>query len=155
MHSHLCRPKESQWGNPTTNSIYQRTSIIKHLWDITVTLKHKLRDEILKIAVRHLRVSQWDFLFFCVVVCERRNTLRKKSISSYVLFFPVSNRIWVFFQRVCPCGGCCGEFCAFMQKFCWCSCQMFQAKAISFLHQPSSKVCTQILGISSYIPLSM
>lgn len=43
-----------------------KKSIIKHLLDITVALRHKLRDDILEIAIRHLRVSQRGFLFSLV-----------------------------------------------------------------------------------------
>lgn len=36
----------------------KKKSLIKHLWDITLVLKYKLRDEILEISVHRLRVRQ-------------------------------------------------------------------------------------------------
>lgn len=36
---------------------YRKQSVIKHLWDSALPLKHKSRDEILEIAVRYLRAK--------------------------------------------------------------------------------------------------
>lgn len=118
---------------------YQKQSVTKHL--CALPLKHKSRDEILEIAVRYLRA--------------KHDETKKKGRTAAL--FPVSNRI-SFPESLSPWGVWQGVLCFCAKILYKCSHQRFQAKEIwssfFFPQQTPSKMCAQIPGITSCIPLS-